>query len=306
MGASQPAGATAGPRRSVASRVVNEHVTGRPAAGLRQLISGYAGYRQAGGEPAVHRGLPSPFLTVIFTLDEPLNIAAHPDPAQPGGRYDTLVGGLHTTPALIRHDGRQSGIQIAMSPLGARPLLGVPAGELASLDLHGTEVLGPLATRVRQQLAECGTWAGRFEILNGLLLARAQASGPRTRAGISREVGHAWRELLRSGGRIGVARLAADAGWSDRHLRAQFRQEIGLRPKAAARVIRFDQVPRRLLHTARAGRVPDLAALAAECGYYDQAHLDREFAALAGCTPTTWLAQEFRNVQAAAEYPVAG
>jgi AraC-like DNA-binding protein len=295
-----------------AEPVVDEHLAGLPAAGLRPLISGYTGYRQAGVAPAVHRGLPSPFLTVIFTLDDPLEIAAHPDPRQPGGRYDTLVGGLHTAPALITHDGRQSGIQIGMSPLGARALLGVPAGELTSLDFEGADVLGPLAARISERLKDSADWSRRFEILNELLLDRARtgaaAAGtePGAVPGISREVRYAWQALLRSGGRIGVAQLAADTGWSDRHLRAKFRLEIGLTPKAAARVIRFDRARRRLVGRVRAGGAPDLAELAAEGGYYDQSHLDREFAALAGCAPTAWLAREFRYVQAAPDYPVAG
>ena len=287
-------------------------MAGKPAAGLRLLVSGYSGYRQARVGPAVHRGLPSPFLTVIFTLDEPLEITAHPDPAQPGGRYGTLVGGLHTAPALISHDGRQSGIQLAMSPLGARALLGVPAGELASLDFEGADVLGPVAGQVQQRLQDCASWPQRFEVLNELLLDRARASaddlgaGPGAAPGISREVSYAWQALLRSGGRISIAQLAADTGWSDRHLRGKFRLEIGLTPKAAARVIRFDQARRRLVGRVRAGRAPDLAGLAADGGYYDQAHLDREFATLAGSAPTAWLAQEFRCVQAAPEHPVAG
>jgi AraC-like DNA-binding protein len=296
-----------------AESVVDEHVAGRPAAGLRSLVAGYTGYRQAGVAPAVHRGLPSPFLTVIFTLDEPLEITAHPDPGQPGGRYDTLVGGLHTAPALITHDGRQSGIQVGMSPLGARALLGVPAGELTSLDVEGADVLGPLAAQISERLQDAADWPRRFEILNELLLdrarARAAAAGgtePGAVPGISREVRYAWQALLRSGGRIGVAQLAADTGWSDRHLRAKFRLEIGLTPKAAARVIRFDRARRRLVGRIRAGGAPDLAELAADGGYYDQAHLDREFAALAGCAPTAWLAQEFRYVQAAPDYLVAG
>jgi hypothetical protein len=99
-----------------------ESVVVRPAEDLRHFIAHYSGYRQAGVAPATHAGLPSPYLTVIFTLDEPLTIAAHPDPAQPGGDYVTLAGGLHAAPALIRHNGRQSGIQLAVSPLGARVL----------------------------------------------------------------------------------------------------------------------------------------------------------------------------------------
>ena len=295
-----------------AASSVDEHVTGLPAAGLRPLIAGYSGYRQAGVAPAVHRGLPSPFLTVIFTLDEPLEITAHPDPGQPGGRYDTLVGGLHTAPALITHDGRQSGIQVAMSPLGARALLGVPAGDLLSLDVEGADVLGPLAAEISERLRDGADWPRRFEILNELLLDRALASAdaagiePGAVPGISREVRYAWQALLRSGGRIGVAQLAADTGWSDRHLRAKFRLEIGLTPKAAARVIRFDRARRRLARRVRAGGAADLAELAAHGGYYDQAHLDREFGALAGCAPTAWLAQEFRSVQAAPDQLVAG
>jgi AraC-like DNA-binding protein len=304
--------AAAAARERVGPCSVDEYVAGRPAGGLRPLIAGYSGYRQAGVAPAVHRGLPSPFLTVIFTLDEPLEITAHPDPGQPGGRYDTLVGGLHTVPALITHDGRQSGIQIAMSPLGARALLGVPAGELTSLDFEGADVLGPLAAQISERLQDAADWPRRFEILNELLLdralARADAAGtaPGAVPGISREVRYAWLALLRSGGRIGVAQLAADTGWSDRHLRARFRLEIGLTPKAAARVIRFDRARRRLARRVRAGGAADLAELAAQGGYYDQAHLDREFGALAGCAPTAWLAQEFRSVQAAPDQLVPG
>jgi len=84
-----------------------------------------------------------------------------------------------------------------------------------------------------------------------------------------------------------------------------------LTPKAAARVIRFDRARKLLVRnlasaTADAGyrlahhRLAPyrLADLAADCGYFDQAHLAREFRALAGCPPSQWLAEEFRNVQA--------
>jgi hypothetical protein len=71
--------------------VVNESARGRPAAALRPYIAQYTGYRQAGVGPARHRGLPSPYLTLIFALDEPLTVAAHPDPAQPPGEYAALL-----------------------------------------------------------------------------------------------------------------------------------------------------------------------------------------------------------------------
>jgi AraC-like DNA-binding protein len=286
-------------------QTVSESVAARPAAGLRPFIAGYSGYRQAGLAPAVHRGMPSPYLTLIFTLNEPLVITRHPDPGQPADSYHTLAGGLHTRAALITHEGWQSGIQVALSPLGGRALLGVPAGDLASLDVDVAALLGARAGQLQRRLQAQPGWAERFAALDEFLLGEAgrrDALSPAgALAGISPEIGFAWSWLLRTGGRVGVAALAAETGWSDRHLRGRFRAEIGLSPKEAARVIRFDRSRRLLGRRARAGGRPDLAGLAVAGGYYDQAHLDREFGALAGCSPTAWLAEEFRNVQDGAD-----
>jgi AraC-like DNA-binding protein len=282
---------------AMADAVVSQHVRGLPAARLRPFIHWYSGYRDVGVEPAVHRGLPSPYLTVIVTLDDPLDVAAHPDPAAPPDRYDSLVGGLHTTPALIVHNGRQSGIQLAMSPLGARALLGLPAGELASVDLHGVDVLGPCVGRLRERVRAASGWAGRFAVLDEFLLRRLDANP----AALPRpEVVRAWRRILGTGGAEPIAALAREVGWSARRLSGQFATEIGLSPKAAARVVRFDAA-RRALHNGFAeGRDLALAELAAEAGYFDQAHLARDFTGFAGCPPSRWLREEFRNVQAAA------
>jgi AraC-like DNA-binding protein len=278
--------------------VVNEHAWRDPAQGLRGLVDSYVGFRQVGVEPGRHRGLPSPALTLIFTLTEPLVLAAHPDPAQAPGSYDTLIGGLHTTPAIITHDGRQSGIQLGLSPLGARTLLGMPAGELAGIDLPGDEVLGPMTSEVQDRLRYAHDWAERFDILDNALLARcAQTS---RRANVRAEVSYAWRRLLATSGAASVRDLAAETGWSERHLRARFREETGFGLKTAARIIRFDRARRALQQRAAAGAPLALADLAARHGYFDQAHLDREFGLIAGCTPTRWLAEEFRNFQATA------
>lgn len=279
---------------------VRESVHWQPAAALRSLIAWYSGYREAGLEPARHRGLPSPYLTLIVTLDDPLTVSEHPDPRQGSGQYVSLVGGLHTTPALITHEGRQSGIQLALSPLGARALLGLPAGELANIDLHAAEVLGPLAAEMHERLREAATWSERFAILDRLLLRQIDLD----RAPPAQLV-RAWCRLQASGGGAGVEELSRQVGWSSRHLREQFRAEIGLSPKAAARVIRFDRARRLLQTRAAAGGGPGLADLAATCGYYDQAHLARDFRELAGSPPSRWLADEFRNVQDADWDPLA-
>ncbi|WP_236653613.1 AraC family transcriptional regulator [Streptacidiphilus melanogenes] len=285
--------------------VLDEAVRGVPAPPLRGLVAWYSGYRQRGVEPRRHRGLPSPYLTLILTLDEPLSIAAHPDLREPPGDYVVLLGGLHTAPALIEVPGRQSGVQVALGPLGARALLGLPAGGLAGIDVHAEDVLGADARYAQERLQEAADWPGRFAVLDAWLLARLHDAGRRDRpaAGPPPEVREAWRLLRGSGGRLRVGAAAEEVGWSERHLRNRFLAEIGLTPKAAARVIRFDLARRRLAQRAAA---PDLAGLAADHGYADQSHLDREFTALAGCAPSAWLAEEFRNIQAGHHPPDAG
>ncbi|WP_269084833.1 AraC family transcriptional regulator [Streptacidiphilus anmyonensis] len=284
----------------VSTPMLDEAVRGVPAPPLRGLVAWYSGYRQRGVEPGRHRGLPSPYLTLILTLDEPLSIAAHPDLGEPPGDYVVLLGGLHTAPALIEVPGRQSGVQVALGPLGARALLGLPAGGLAGIDVHAEDVLGADARYAQERLREAADWPGRFAVLDAWLLGRLRGAAD---TGLPTEVGEAWRLLRASGGRLRVAAVAEEVGWSERHLRNRFLAEIGLTPKAAARVIRFDLARRRL---AQRPAAPDLAGLAADHGYADQSHLDREFSALAGCAPSAWLAEEFRNIQAGHHPPGGG
>jgi AraC-like DNA-binding protein len=272
------------------AEVVREHTQHAPGKALRPHLAWCTGYRESGVAPALHRGLPSPWLTFIVTLDEPLVMAAHPDPAQTPGTFDVLVGGLHTSPALISHDGSQSGIQLAVSPLAARALLGMPASELASIDVQGADILGGAAARLHERVRELAGWEAKFAFLERFLLGRLRAADER--AGISAEVRYAWDQLLRSGGKMPVAALAAQTGWSERHLRSRFRAETGLGPKEAGRIVRFDQARRLLQRRAATGQPLDLAGLAVSAGYFDQAHLDRDFRLLAGCPPTVWLASQ--------------
>ena len=105
------------------------------------------------------------------------------------------------------------------------------------------------------------------------------------------EVDWAWRRLLETGGRTSIAKLAADVGWSARYLDRMIGIETGLSPKVAARVVRFDIARRRL-----AAGSTTVAAVAAETGYHDQAHLARDFRSFAGCAPSVWLAEEGANL----------
>lgn len=271
---------------------MNEAVAVAPRGPLGRLVHEHHGYRQRGTEPARHLGMPSPYLTVIFALDEPLQVARHPDGRQPPGAYWTLVGGLHSTPALIVHDGAQSGIQLQMSPLGARALFGRPAGELADVDVPAGEVIGSMAALLSDRLRAAGDWGERFAVLDRMLGRTIDADSTPPA-----EVVHAWRLLVTSGGTMQIRDVAREVGWSQRHLAERFDREIGLRPKTAARVIRFDRARRTLQRNVAAGG-RDIAGVAAGCGYFDQAHLVRDWRQFTGLTPGAWISHEVQNFQA--------
>jgi len=90
-----------------------------------------------------------------------------------------------------------------------------------------------------------------------------------------------------SGGRANVSGLVDELGWSHRRLIARFREGIGLAPKTLGRVLRFERVSRLL----QAVQEPRLAEVALDCGYYDQAHLNRDFREFTGTTPGEYLAR---------------
>ncbi|GAA4793028.1 AraC family transcriptional regulator [Actinomycetospora chlora] len=261
---------------------------GRPTGALARHVT-FQGYDMT-GDPGVHRGLPSPYLTFIVTFGVPL-VMRGPD----GGlvRRRTALGGLHTTPETIVHEGRQSGVQISLDPLAARALLRRPASEIAGVTVDADDVLGALAREMQERVESADGWAGRFAALDEVL-HRALDDEARP---VAPEVRQAWRRVVSSAGTVPVRALADEVGWSERHLGQRFRAEVGVAPKVAGRMARFDRTRRSLAARAAAGTPLHLAELAVDAGYADQAHLTREFGALAGCSPTRWIAEEIGYIQ---------
>lgn len=261
-----------------------------PAAPLRGLVTGYVGSRMAGFAPGMHRGLPTHHVGLIIALDQPIHLAAMSDRRQPPGSFQVLAYGLRTGPAVIAHDGTSYSVSIDLSPAGARLLLGVPAAALADRVVSLDELLGRTAAELAERLASAPGWPARFAVLDEVLARRAVA-GTQPAAVLA----HVWRRIVERGGSVTVAELAAETGYSRQHLRTLFVREHGVSPKQAARLVRFHRSHRMLRKLARArpaGRRVPLAEVAARCGYYDQAHLARDWNELAGCPPSAWLAGE--------------
>ena len=254
-----------------------------PNPQLGAHIHGYTGYREDTRLPLRRREVPSGVITLIVSFGEPLCLVAMPDRQAPGATFTSFVAGLHTGPAITEHAGRQHGIEVRLTPLGAHALLGVPMYELSNTVTDLSDLLGNGAETLATQLAEAPDWEARFTLLDRVLAAGIHA-GPTP----SPAVAHVYRRLSQSSGRAPIGDVANDIGWSHRHLVACFREQVGLPPKALARLLRFEQA----LGFLREVHRRPLAEVALAAGYYDQAHLNRDFRALAGCTPTEFQAAQ--------------
>lgn len=256
-------------------------------------VTSMVGYRALDVPNAVHRGMPSSTLTFIVSLDDGVEAADTVD-ALPAARPNPVIlGGLHLQASHVRQRNGQAGVQVALHPLAARAVLGVPAAELSVTDFDAMPVLGHGSAQLHERVAETRYWPDAFALVARYLLEGRRRHDTTVRP----EVAYAWHLLGRSRGRLPVAAVAQRVGLSQRHLTTLFRREVGRTPKTVAMLMRFEYATARMADAARGHRHVDLAGIAGDAGYADQAHLTREFVRFVGIPPGVWLSEEFQNIQ---------
>ena len=235
------------------------------APALRPHVLGYCGYREWGS--AGFRRLETPSAEVHVILSFGPRIRAN------GEELESFVAAPDTDHAVVESLGEQHCVEIRLTPLGAHLVLGVPLDELAGRTVPFEDVWADDA--LIDRLHDAPSWEARFALLDRVLAERLSVARP-----LAAEVEGAWWRLVATHGAVPVAELARDAGWSRRHFTVRFTQATGLSPKAFARVLRFDRA-KALLDGSRLS----LCEIALDCGYYDQAHRNRDFRDLTGCSP---------------------
>ncbi len=244
-----------------------------PEPHLRPFVSGYQGYVETGSVPVRRQEVPTTRVPLIVNFDAPWRIAGAKDDATPAVE-SSFFAGLFERSVWVEATGPAHCVQIDLTPIGAHLVFGFPMHELANRVVSLDDVLPAGERRLAERLADATSWSARFELLDRVLAKRlAEATPP------SREVVWAYDALEQTGGRVPIASLAEGIGRSRRHLATRFREQVGLPPKTVARIFRF----RRALELL--GRGSGFAELAYECGYFDQAHLNRDFRQFAGTSP---------------------
>ena len=268
-----------------------DHAVASPAPALRPFVSHYAGSRMSGVPHGQHAGLPSRYIDLILSLAAPIEITRMPG-AQPPGAYRAFVSGLQQASALVRMGGELDCLHVFLKPSAARALLGVSGGEVASRVVPLGDIDGAMGDELIDRLLAADTWRARFAAVDGILLRKLRP------ATMTDHMAWAWQRLTISHGRIAVHELARDSGFSRRHFTERFSREFGIAPKVAARLFRFEHACRLFLRSP--SRIVDVAMAS---GFHDQAHMVREWHALAGCTPREWVLNQLPFLQ---DYEIGG
>jgi len=246
--------------------LVVEIVRRTPHPALCEHVTrGYSAYRER-GTPLRRAELPHAGIVLIVNLGPKIEVD--------GASFGSFVAGLHDRPAITEHHGEQAGVQLNLTPLGARRLLGMPMRELTRTVVGVEDVLGRDGVELTERMADATAWSDRLALLDAFLLRRLRASEP-----VRPDVAYTWSRLAGAHGDVAIGRLCRELGCSRRHLAARFGEEVGLGPKALARILRFDRAAGLL------GDGHQAATVAAACGYADQSHLARDFRSLAHATP---------------------
>jgi AraC-like DNA-binding protein len=244
------------------------------------------------GEGSVHyqrdRILPSGQSQLLINLG-PTQYRIEPGPPERRVPFvDIWYSGLHQGPIDTEAPHGNALLGVAFSPLGAYPWLGPQLDGLGDRIIALADALGDGALALRERLLNTTSVAARFACVERWLLARLSP-----RCLVHPAVRWAVDRIVDSGGRIPIATLARETGFTRKHLGNLFLRQVGMSAKAVARVHRF-RGAMALLDVAE--QVP-WAELADLCGYYDQSHLINEFRAFSGFAPTELVRRQRPDAQ---------
>jgi AraC-like DNA-binding protein len=189
-----------------------------------------------------------------------------------------FIAGPDTGPVPTTMTAGTVVLGIRFRPSAGGPALGLPLSELCDQRVDLAD-LRPADARRLPATLDPDTAAVRVLDVTAALVA----DGPPDPV-------VAWAARLLRDPQARAEDVAADVGLSMRQLRRRCHAAVGYGPKTLQRVLRFRRFVSRIDAAANGPDGPgvlDLAAVAAEAGYADQAHLTRECARLSGLTPAT-------------------
>lgn len=229
---------------------------------------------RASGDAAPEPVMPDGCIELIFNLADPF-MRYHADGTLERQPLSIVAGQMRSS-ALIEPSGRIDLFGVRFKHAGAFPFFRFPLNELTNNIVDLGSVWGSAGREIEARIFDAPTAEMRAGIIESALLrllARDAASD-----GI---VAAASNLIVENMGMVPIERIADSIGVNCRRLERRFQQNLGLSPKRFSRIIRFQN----FLGAVRDNPSNMILDTALSFGYYDQAHLIREFREFSGKTP---------------------
>ncbi|MFN4310100.1 MAG: helix-turn-helix domain-containing protein [Ferrovibrio sp.] len=266
-----------------------------PHPRLAGLVDTYIAYDERNTAFTRRHELPGLNAVMIVNLGDPITIVDTAGFVIPVGTGCGFAAGLSDAYAISESGGSQRGLQVMFTPQGARRFFRLPMQDLTNRVFLLSDLLGPAAAlRLIEGLQAANDWETCFAWLDAAIAAHVASREAVDLAGI-RNAGWALRQIAGRHGDVSIAALAGEVGCSRKHLAVLFREHVGLSPGTVAGLLRFRHALE-LIDEAQIDAVPaKWTDVALAAGYYDQAHFNRDFRRLTGCTPGDYLAARLQG-----------
>ena len=227
-------------------------------------------------DSAPERILPDGCVEIILNLAAPFSAIDH-DGRRTIQPQHFLVGQM-TQPILIAPTGTVRLIGIRFHPGGTVPFIRLPMSETINRVVDLRAVASAFEHELLRAIDGEAELLERIAYLELALTRRLRQNKKEPR------LLDLAANVVKAAGHVSLDDLAAQAAMSPRQLRRTFLQEVGIGPKLLCRLLRFQQV------FAAVNRAEnEWAEVAIDCGYYDQAHLIKDFRQFAAETPAALL-----------------
>lgn len=236
----------------------------QPSEALKPFVDCF--WTRVGWPGLETRVLPDAAVDIIFDL------------AAPSPPMAAFVVGTMTAPVVVKPSRTCDYVAVRFHPGGAQPLFGSSMQELSDHRMElGSMWSSQVASEWTERLKETESTPGRVRLLERLFIGRIPGSLPP-----EPRVREAVRRIKLSGGSFPVERLSSTLGLSRQQLTRLFDFHVGVGVKVFSRIIRLRHVLSALERVSSERCRVDWARLAADTGYFDQAHFVRDFRALTG------------------------
>lgn len=248
-----------------------------PVSPLNKFIEAFVYFERFEHAHTVDRFLPNGDTEILIDFnDAPQHIYDNESLKEIKACNRVWTSGVRTEPITIPSGKGATMMVIAFRKGMASPFFPFPMDEIRDSVVDADLVWGGDFALLRERLLETKDVGTRFRVVEEFLLSRFHS-----KFNINPCVEFAVGEMVHRPDEWNIRRMTDKIGYSQKHFAEMFRRQVGVTPKAYLKIMRFQKA----IRTIDSAYDIDWRIVAAECGFYDQAHFINDFRHFSGFTP---------------------